>query len=121
VSRFELYRYTHPDGRAKEWAWGSHPDQGVEVRWGRAGALVGRAVYPPSRLKEVLARALAKQCKGYRFVGWCAIDARGRPVAIEPASKPPGSSREPGRAAVPPAVVLPDLSRVDTGRDDYWF
>ena len=119
MSRFELYRYTHPDGSAKEWAWCAHPDQGVEVRWGRAGALVGHQVYPPQRLKEVLARTLAKQRKGYRFVGWCAIDAHGRPVAIERTSQPQGPPVEPVRPT--PPVVLPDLSRVDTGRDDYWF
>jgi hypothetical protein len=59
VSRFELYRYTHPDGGAKEWAWCSEPGVGIEVRRGRAGQ-----------------------------------------------EKPD---------------VLPDLSRIDTGRDDYWF
>jgi hypothetical protein len=59
VSRFELYRYTHADGSAQEWAWCAQPGAHIEVRCRRAGQ-----------------------------------------------EKP---------------VVLPDLSRIDTGRDDYWF
>jgi len=124
VSDFELYRYTHPDGSAKEWAWCEHPGVGMDVRWGRAGRLVQTAVYPPSRRREVIERALAKQRKGYRFVGWCRIDPSGRPVDLR---KPDGPQREPAPqpaptrpTSTPPAPGI-DLSQVETGREDYWF
>jgi hypothetical protein len=124
VSDFELYRYTHPDGSAKEWAWREQPGVGMEVRWGRAGRLVQKAVYPPNRRREVIERALAKQRKGYRFVGWCRIDEAGRPFNVR--SEPPGPSTAPPRPE-PRAThkvaggPLPDLSKIDTGSDDYWF
>ena len=74
MSGFELYRYTHLDGTAKDWAWCEHPGTGMEVRWGRAGRLVQKATYPVAKRRTVLERALAKQRKGYCFVGWCRID-----------------------------------------------
>jgi hypothetical protein len=124
VSHFELYRYTHADGTAKEWAWRGHPDAGIEVRWGRAGKLVQTAVYPPSRHQEVIERALAKQRKGYRFVGWCQIDDAGKPFDVRgrsagPSHVPPRP--KPHAAAKPASAPLPDLSAVETGSDDYWF
>jgi hypothetical protein len=124
VSNFELYRYTHADGSAKEWAWREQPGVGMEVRWGRAGRLVQKAGYPPSRRREVIERALAKQRKGYRFVGWCRIDEAGRPFDVR--SQPSGPSTAPPR--LDPRAThkvaggpLPDLSKIDTGSDDYWF
>ena len=124
MSDFELYRYTHPDGSAKEWAWREQPGAVMEVRWGRSGRLVQKASYPPSQRRAVIERALAKQRKGYRFVGWCRIDPSGRPVDLR---KPDGQRRErapqpapPRPASTPPALGI-DLSQVDTGREDYWF
>ena len=124
MSHFELYRYTHADGSAKDWAWCEQPGVGMEVRWGRSGRLVQKAIYPPSRRREVIERALAKQRKGYRFVGWCRIDEAGRPFDVR--SLPPGPSTAPPRpepraAAKPASGPLPDLSQIDTGSDDYWF
>ena len=78
VSAFELYRYTHPDGSAKDWAWREQPGVGMEVRWGRAGRLVQKASYPPSQRRAIIERALAKQREGYRFVGWCRCRTRMR-------------------------------------------
>jgi hypothetical protein len=124
VSDFELYRYTHPDGSAKEWAWCEHPGVGMEVRWGRAGRLVQKAGYPPTRRREVIERALAKQRKGYRFVGWCRIDDAGRPFDIRarPAGQSPAPPRSEPRAAAKTACgPVPDLAKIDTGSDDYWF
>ena len=124
MSDFELYRYTHPDGSAKEWAWCERPGVGMEVRWGRAGRLVQKAGYPPTRRREVIERALAKQRKGYRFVGWCRIDDAGRPFDVR--SQPPGPSNAPPRPE-PRAThkaaggPVPDLSTIETGTDDYWF
>ena len=124
MSDFELYRYTHPDGSAKEWAWCERPGVGMEVRWGRAGRLVQKATYPPTRRREVIEHALAKQRKGYRFVGWCRIDEAGRPFDVRgrPAGPSPAPPRPDPRAAAKPASVpVPDLSQIETGTDDYWF
>ena len=124
MSDFELYRYTHPDGSAKDWAWCEQPGVGMEVRWGRAGRLAQKAVSPPSSRRTVIERTLAKQRKGYRFVGWCRIDAAGRPfdVRARPADPSAGMPRAEPRATPKAASSpLPDLSKIDTGSDDYWF
>jgi len=125
VSGFELYRYTHADGTAKDWAWCEHPGIGMEVRWGRAGRLVQKATYPAGQRRMVIERALAKQRKGYCFVGWCRIDASGRPVALRRPETPPlndhADRRTTPKPPRPPSHPLPDLSQIETGRDDYWF
>jgi len=125
VSGFELYRYTHSDGTAKDWAWCEHPGVGMEVRWGRSGRLMQKATYPSGKRRAVMERALAKQRKGYRFLGWCRIDASGRPVDLRRPSTPPQDNdfdrRTTPKPASPPSIPLPDLSQVETGTDDYWF
>ena len=125
VSGFELYRYTHADGSAKEWAWCEHPGVGMEVRWGRAGRLVQKATYPSGKRRAVMERALTKQRKGYRFLGWCRIEDSGRPVDLRRPSTP-RQEENADRKVTPkhasgPAVLLPDLSQIETGADDYWF
>ena len=125
MSGFELYRYTHSDGTAKDWAWCEHPGVGLEVRWGRAGRLVQKATYPTEKRRMVMERALAKQRKGYRFVGWCRIDAFGRPVDLRRPSTPSVNDhvdrRTTPKPPSPPSIPLPDLSQIETGTDDYWF
>jgi hypothetical protein len=124
MSDFELYRYAHSDGTAKEWAWREESGVGMEVRWGRAGRLVQKASYSLDQRRQVMQRALAKQRKGYRFVGWCRIDPSGRPVDLR---EPDGPQREPAPQPAPtrPTSMRPapgiDLSQVETGREDYWF
>ena len=125
MSGFELYRYTHADGTAKDWAWCEHAGIGMEVRWGRAGRLVQRATYPTSQRRRVIERALAKQRKGYCFLGWCRIDAAGRPLELRRPSTPVVNAHTDRRTAPkppsPPPLPLPDLSQIETGADDYWF
>ena len=125
VSGFELYRYTHADGTAKDWAWCEHPGQGMEVRWGRAGRLVQKATYPAGQRRMVMERALAKQRKGYCFLGWCRIDAAGRPVDLRRPETPSLNDRADRRTTLKPSsrpsLPVPDLSQIETGRDDYWF
>jgi hypothetical protein len=125
VSGFELYRYTHSDGTAKDWAWCEHPGIGMEVRWGRAGRLVQKATYPIGQRRMLIEQALAKQRKGYCFVGWCRIDSSGQPVALRrpptPALINDADQRTTPKPGVPPSLPLPDLSQIETGRDDYWF
>ena len=111
---FALYRYTFPDGHAKEWALGERADGTLEVRWGHAGHLVQRAVYPVARRAGLALRADAKVRKGYVAVGRVGIDDAGRPVAA--IDLPPRASLRP-RSPVPRI----DLSALDTGAADYWF
>ena len=112
---YALYRYTFPDGHAKEWALGERADGQLEVRWGYAGRLVQRAVYPAARRAGLATRADAKVRKGYVAAGRVHIDALGRPVAVvgTPPRPPVASSRAP--------VPRIDLSALDTGAADYWF
>ncbi len=125
MSDFELYRYSHSDGTAKEWAWREEPSVGMEVRWGRAGSLVQKATYPLNQRRQVMQRALAKQRKGYRFVGWCRIDPSGRPVDLRGPAVFPPEARAATPAPLRPTSTTPvpgiDLSQVETGREDYWF
>ena len=111
---YALYRYTFPDGHAKEWALGERPDGALEVRWGYAGRLVQRAVYPAARRAGLATRADAKVLKGYVAVGRVGIDDAGRCIAA--IDLPPRASLRP-RSPVPRI----DLAALDTGAADYWF
>jgi len=118
VSGFELYRYTHADGSAKEWAWCIQAD-GIAVRWGRSGRLVQQARYPLTRRAEIEERARAKERKGYRYLGRYGIDVEGRPVAVTTqTTRPSRSTPKPTRKSNVPPI---DLSKVETGSEDYWF
>jgi len=112
---YALYRYTFPDGHAKEWALGERADGTLEVRWGHAGHLVQRAVYPVARRAGLALRADTKVRKGYVAVGLVHIDAAGRPVAV--VGTPPRLPSASPRAPVPRI----DLAALDTGAADYWF
>jgi len=117
VTVFALYRYTHPDGSAKEWAWGAVGER-IVVRWGRAGQLVQRALYPHSQRRTVIRRAAAKAAKGYCYVGQVVIDANGRPLPVEPEREAAPKAVTPaGPRAAPPI----DLARLETGGADFWF
>jgi hypothetical protein len=115
VTGFALYRYTHPDGSAKEWAWGEAGDT-IAVRWGPAGHLVQQAVYPRTQRDTVVQRAAAKEAKGYFYVGQFVINADGRPLATERDATAKGVTPA-GR----PAAPLIDLARLETGGEDFWF
>jgi predicted DNA-binding WGR domain protein len=116
VSAFLLYRYTHPDGAAKDWAWGVVGET-IVVRWGRAGQLVQQAVYPIAERPRISERARAKVAKGYRASGEVRIDAQGRPVPIT--GNPAEST--PARTAGRPLTQPLDLARLETAGEDFWF
>ncbi|MBV5311164.1 hypothetical protein [Chromatium okenii] len=78
MSNVYLYRYTHPDGTAKEWAWGLLENGDIEVRWGSAGYLHQNQRYPYHQQGKILARAQAKCNKGYVFIGVRHLNASGR-------------------------------------------
>ena len=112
---YALYRYTFPDGHAKEWAFGERADGQLEVRWGHAGRLVQREQYPAARRTDLAHRVAAKVRKGYVATGLVHIDAAGRPVAV--VGVPPRPPAASPRAPVPRI----DLAALDTGAADYWF
>ena len=50
MKSYELYRFTHPDGTAKEWAWCDLGNGQAEIRWGAADQLRQSQVKPGSYL-----------------------------------------------------------------------
>ena len=110
---FRIYRYHHPDGRAKDWAWREDPGRTLTVRWGPAGRLAQRKTYPASALARVGQTLQQKLRKGYVLLGEHALDAQGRRLEPVPASIPGKPGVEKG-----PAI---DLSQIDMGVEDGWF
>ena len=88
MKRFELYRFTHPDGTAKEWAYHDLGNGNAEIRWGPQGQLRQSQIKP---LREAWERALQKVRKGYVKAGLVQLDDSGlpvRPVRTQPKRKP---------------------------------
>ena len=83
---FRLYRYTHLDGSAKEWAVRDNGDGTFTVRWGKADHLVQsktRAQKFPGEVDDLIRRKLAK---GYEYVGEFLFgDADTAPRQVAPA------------------------------------
>jgi hypothetical protein len=79
---FELYRYTHPDGTAKEWAYCNLGNGLAEIRWGPSNQLRNSQIKP---LSEAQVRAEEKVRKGYRLVGTILLDDLGRRVNTQAA------------------------------------
>ena len=108
---YERYRYTFPDGRAKDWAIRVNPDGTYTTRWGPADRLSGTMTRAERYPGEVAALTRSKLRKGYVLLDRRDLDGRTR---LTPRSAP----RPTGARSSPLGV---DLSRVDTGRDDFWF
>jgi hypothetical protein len=88
-TQFELYRYTHPDGSAKDWAYSvaTVDQQGrYLVRWGKQNHLVGNQ---PCTYDVVLKREREKLDKGYRHKGRVTLDTRGNLVTSGPGTQTP--------------------------------
>lgn len=81
MSGFELYRFTHPDGSAKDWAFSDQGDGMAVIRWGPANQLRSRQEKPLAVARQ---RAQEKQRKGYRPLGRVRLDGRGRPLPSKP-------------------------------------
>ena len=81
---FALYRYSHSDGTAKEWAiYVGSDNQEIEVRFGKAGQLSQqRLIDSTDPNAEADRRINEKINKGYRFVGHVGIDHQGRPFEL---------------------------------------
>ncbi len=81
---FALYRYSHSDGTAKEWAIYVGSDTlEIEVRFGKAGQLSQqRLIDSTDPNAEADRRINEKINKGYRLVGQVGIDHQGRPFEL---------------------------------------
>ena len=89
MKSFELYRYNHPDGTAKEWAYSDLGDGTAEIRWGAPYQLRQSQIKP---LREAQNRAEIKVRKGYRLIGTILFDDLGRRVktqSVRPTRKNP--------------------------------
>jgi hypothetical protein len=74
---FELYRFTHADGTAKDWAYAEVGEGRAEIRWGPQNQLRQSQIKP---LHEAWERASQKVRKGYVKVGLVDLDATGQVV-----------------------------------------
>jgi len=105
---FELYRYTNPDGTAKEWAYSDLGHGQAEVRWGSTNALT-RSQFKP--LPVAVERAREKVRKGYQHLGTVTLNMYGfRPLTErDPVATPrpgPASASRPSNPAVDLRVLL---------------
>ncbi|MFE8033041.1 hypothetical protein [Thiohalocapsa marina] len=93
-----LYRFTHANGRAKDWAWRHQPTGGIEVAWGRSGTTAQRRVYPHRAGPLIERRAVQKQHKGYRLLGDAVLQAG----VLRPLVRPEDANRH-DQAPIPDA------------------
>lgn len=112
---YELFRFTHPDGSAKEWGYAEMGTGAgrYEVRWGKAGHLVQH--------QDGLSRAIIQQReaeklrKGYQSVGPRRINSTGAVNSL-PHPEPPAPPRQP---ASQPAIDITALLGGD--EDGFYF
>lgn len=97
---FELYRFTHEDGTAKDWAYADLGNGQAEIRWGPRSRLRQSQVKP---LREAWDRALGKVRKGYVKVGLVTLDTRGIPTPTSPTTS---TGATPGKQHVPKPIDL---------------
>ncbi len=118
---YELFRFTHPDGSAKEWGYAEMgTGSGLfEVRWGKAGQLVQSQ---PGLTRAIIhQRRDEKMKKGYQPVGRRLINTEG---AVSPLPRIQPASERP--AAPPPPPKKPrkfaiDISALLGGDEDGFY
>ena len=107
---FELYRYTHTDGTAKEWAYADLGNGQAEIRWGPANQLRQSQTKP---LHVAEQRAREKLRKGYSHLGAVTLNAHGyRPLSPTTASTTAGAT---------PAAKPVDLKALLGTDDNFYF
>jgi hypothetical protein len=126
MGAFHLFRFTHPDGRAKDWAWRIIQDETsvgfVEVRWGTQGRLSGmqRLSLKTTSIDDLKRRETAKCRKGYVLISLAAeLDERGRLLREMPRAATPTKTHKPGPSALSPPVM--DLSGIHSDIPSDWF
>ena len=110
---YELFRFTHLDGSAKEWGYAEMgTGSGLfEVRWGKAGQLVQNQVGLTRAI--IHKRRDEKMNKGYQPVWRRLINTEGavsplpriQPVSERP-SAPPPLPKKPQKSAIDIAALL---------------
>ncbi|MCF8004262.1 MAG: hypothetical protein K9L32_08655 [Chromatiaceae bacterium] len=103
MNRFELYRFEHPDGSAKDWAYCDQGDGTALIRWGPGNQLRSQQEKP---LAVALQRAREKRQKGYRHLGQISLDDKGRQVPPSAAIKAPQPETDPAPTAVSRTALL---------------
>ena len=113
---FEVYRYTNPDGTAKEWAYSDLGHGQAEVRWGPANALT-RSQFKP--LPVAVERAREKVRKGYQHLGTVTLNMYGfRPLTERaPVATPPPATTSASRPSKTPV----DLRALLGAEEDFYF
>ena len=109
---FEMYRYTHPDGSAKEWAYHDLGNGQAIVRWGPAYHLGRQQQYPAAKARQ---RAREKLRTGYVHLGQVSLNQHGfRPLSTA-ASVPNATATRPVIKPVTEPVDLSTLLGTDQG------
>jgi hypothetical protein len=112
-----LFRYRNADGTTKDWAYRRLPDGGLEICWGRTGAISQTQTCDAAKAGEILQRAQQKQRKGYVPLG----DALLRHGVMASLPAPTRTQAPPSSPRPKPSVLALDLSRIAAGQDDFWF
>ena len=79
MKAFELYRFVHADGTAKDWGYSDLGNGQAEIRWGPEDQLRQSQVKP---LREAQGRAADKLRKGYRHIGTNWLNDNGSRVSV---------------------------------------
>ena len=109
MKTFELYRFTHADGTAKDWAYCDLGNGQAEIRWGAANLLHRAQVKP---LHEAERRAQEKLRKGYTYVCDVTLDAHGNTPRARAAGATPAAA---------PAKTPVDLMSLLGDDDGFYF
>ncbi len=111
--QMQLYRFTHPDGSAKDWAVCVHQGE-VWVAYGRTGSrlrmeAIQRDARPPVARERKIQEKLAK---GYRHLGLAEIrDGQLRLLAAAPPAQGPAGAGDPAAALMTWCVRDPPAGR----------
>ncbi|MBK5929895.1 hypothetical protein CCR82_04965 [Halochromatium salexigens] len=108
---FELYRYTHPDGSAKEWAYCDLRNGQALVRWGPADHLGRQQSCPAAQARQ---RARRNLRTGYVHLGKVSLNQHGIRPRSTAASAPDATATTATRPVTEP-VDLSTLLGADQG------
>jgi hypothetical protein len=96
---YDLYRFEHDDGSAKEWAYADLGQGVAEIRWGPQGHLRQHQEKP---LRVAVERSREKEGKGYVWQGRCVIDSTGRAHSVPGPLSPRPEVTRPAQPQVQP-------------------
>ena len=108
---FFVYRFYHPTGGAKDWAFTEVGNGQAEIRWGPANHLYRLQHRPRSEAEH---RAEQKMRKGYHYLGVIRLDEQGH--RLPPEGEPPSP---PESAPVPPQPL--DLKALLGAGPSFYF